>query len=120
MNKLNVIDNFIKISKIYRESCCEDKIADFFMDVARCNNLYCYKDNNNNVYIRKNGREDREPVLIQARLDMVCVSSNNYDFSKGIDVIIDDSEIRVNGTSLGADQGIGLAYMLTLICDKKN
>ena len=87
------------------------------LKVARNNNLYCYKDDNNNIYIRKNGREDREAVLIQAHLDMVCVSSNNYDFSKGIDVIIDGNEIRANGTSLGADQGIGLAYMLTLICD---
>lgn len=121
MNSLNniVIKNFIRISKIYRESGHEEKIANFFENIARKNNLYCYKDEYNNVLIRKEGNNNFSSVLLQAHLDMVCISNNEYNFENGIDVIINGNEISANGTSLGADQGIGLAYMLTLIESKE-
>lgn len=121
MKSLNniVIDNFIRISKIYRESNHEQEIASFFERIAKENNLYCYRDDNNNVLIRKEGNYKFSSVLLQAHLDMVCVSENNYNFKKGIDVIINGNEISANGTSLGADQGVGLAYMLTLIESKE-
>lgn len=121
MNSLNniVIQNFIRISKIYRESGYEEQIANFFENVAKENNLYCYRDDNNNVLIRKEGNNNFSSVLLQAHLDMVCVSVDNYNFKNGIDVVINGNEISANGTSLGADQGIGLAYMLTLIESKE-
>ena len=115
-----LIDNFLRISKISRESGHEEKIADFFINIAKENNLYYFKDENNNVLIKKKGTNNLEPIALQAHLDMVCVKGKNskHDFSKdGIEVIIDGDKVTAKDTSLGADQGVGLAIMLTLLED---
>lgn len=119
--KDTLVNNFIRISNIPRTSGNEEKIAAFFMDVARKNNFYCYKDEYNNVLIKKKGVRDVPPIALQAHLDMVGVKEYNscHDFlSDGIEVIVDDDKVFANGTSLGADQGVGLAMMLTLMEDK--
>lgn len=119
--KDTLVNNFIRISNIPRTSGNEEKIAAFFMDVARKNNFYCYKDEYNNVLIKKKGIRDVPPIALQAHLDMVGVKEYNscHDFlSDGIEVIVDDDKVFANGTSLGADQGVGLAMMLTLMEDK--
>lgn len=113
-------NNFLRISKIPRESGHEEKIADFFVNIAKKNNLYYFKDENNNVLIKKKGTSNSEPIALQAHLDMVCVKGKNskHDFSKdGIEVIIDGDKVTAKDTSLGADQGVGLAIMLTLLED---
>lgn len=120
--KAKLLNNFLRISKIYRESGHEEKIADFFVRVAKQNNLFFYKDANNNVLIRKKGSRKGASVSLQAHLDMVCVQEkgSNHDFkSQGVDVTTKGNIIRANGTSLGADQGVGLAMMLTLIEEKE-
>lgn len=114
----NLINNFLRISKIPRESGHEEKIANFFVQVAKENNLYYFKDKNNNVLIKKKGNTNSKPIALQAHLDMVCVKSknSNHDFScDGIEVIIDGDKVTAKDTSLGADQGVGLAMMLTII-----
>lgn len=119
--KDTLVNNFIRISNIPRTSGNEEKIAAFFMDVARKNNFYCYKDEYNNVLIKKKGIRDVPPIALQAHLDMVGVKEYNscHDFlSDGIEVIVDDDKVFANRTSLGADQGVGLAMMLTLMEDK--
>ncbi len=115
-----LINNFIRISKIPRESGHEEKIADFFVNVAKENNLYYFKDGNNNVLIKKKGNINSKPIALQAHLDMVCVKSkdSNHDFDNdGIEVIIDGEKVTAKDTSLGADQGVGLAMMLTIMED---
>lgn len=115
-----LINNFLRISKIPRESGHEEKIADFFVNVAKENNLYYFKDENNNVLIKKKGNIDSKPIALQAHLDMVCVKSkdSNHDFEKdGIEVIIDGDKVTAKDTTLGADQGVGLAMMLTIMED---
>ena len=115
-----LIKNFLKISKIPRESGYEEKIADFFVNVAKENNLYYFKDENNNVLIKKKGNINSKPIALQAHLDMVCVKNkdSNHDFkSDGIEVIIDGDKVTAKDTSLGADQGVGLAIMLTIMED---
>ncbi len=115
-----LINNFLRISKIPRESGHEEKIANFFVDVAKENNLYYFKDENNNVLIKKKGNIDSSPIALQAHLDMVCVKNkdSNHDFKKdGIEVIIDGDKVTAKDTSLGADQGVGLAMMLTILED---
>lgn len=119
--KETLINNFLRISKIPRESGHEEKIAEFFVNVANENNLYYFKDEHNNVFIKKKGTIDSEPIALQAHLDMVCVKSKDskHDFSKdGIEVIIDGDKVTAKDTSLGADQGVGLAMMLTIIENK--
>lgn len=117
-----LLKNFIRVSSIPRESGNESKIADFFVDIAKENDFYYYKDDNNNVLIRKPGNNNKEPLGIQAHLDMVCEkekdSIHNFD-TDPIEVIVEDDKVRANNTSLGADQGVGLAMMLTLIEDKE-
>ncbi|MCI9435297.1 MAG: aminoacyl-histidine dipeptidase [Bacilli bacterium] len=112
--------NFLRISKIPRESGHEEKIADFFISVARKNHLYYFKDENNNVLIKKNGNIIAKPIALQAHLDMVCTKTEDskHDFnSDGIEVIINGNTVTAKDTSLGADQGVGLAMMLTILED---
>lgn len=118
--KEKLINNFIRISKIPRKSGNEQKIADFFVAIAKENGLYYFKDENNNVLIKKKGNINADSIALQAHLDMVCVKSKHskHDFSKdGIEVIIDGDRVTAKDTSLGADQGVGLAIMLTLLED---
>lgn len=116
-----LVNNFLRISKIPRESGHEEKIADFFIQVAKENNLYSFKDENNNVLIKKKGNINAKPIALQAHLDMVCVKTkeSNHNFnSDEIEVIIDNDKVFAKDTTLGADQGVGLAMMLTIIEDK--
>ena len=114
-----LINNFLRISKIPRMSGNEKQISDFFVEVAKKNHLDFFQDSNYNVLIKKKGNIKGDSIAFQSHLDMVCVKkeSSNHDFSKGIDVIIDGDKVTAKDTSLGADQGVGLALMLTLIED---
>lgn len=113
-----LINNFIRISKIPRESGHEEKIANFFVDIAKKNNLYSFKDENNNVLIKKRGNISSQPLALQAHLDMVCVktkdSKHNFE-TDGINVEINNDIVTAKDTSLEADQGVGLAIMLTIM-----
>lgn len=98
----------------------EKRISDFFVDVAKNNNLYYYQDENYNVLIKKKGNRVGDTIAFQTHLDMVCVKKNDssHNFlTDGIEVVINDDEVTAKDTSLGADQGVGLALMLTLIED---
>lgn len=115
-----LINNFLRISKIPRESGHEEKIADFFVNIAKENNLYYFKDENNNVLIKKKGNINSKPIAIQAHLDMVCIKNkdSHHDFKNdGIEVIIDGDKVTAKDTTLGADQGVGLTMMLTIMED---
>ncbi len=117
-----LLKNFIRISNIPRESGNEKNIADFFVNIAKSNNLYYHRDNNNNILIKKNGKLSSPPIGIQAHLDMVCEKkdNSNHDFSKDpIEVVVNEDVVMAKDTSLGADQGVGLAIMLTLIEDNE-
>lgn len=115
-----LINNFCRVSAIPRQSGNEEKIANFFVDVAKRNNLYYYKDQNNNVLIKKKGCINCEPIALQAHLDMVCIKeiSSKHNFQKdGIEVIIKGDEVTARDTSLGADQGVGLSMILSILED---
>lgn len=119
--KEELIKNFLRISEIPRESGHEEKIADFFVNVAKENNLYYLKNENNNVLIKKKGNMNSSPIALQAHLDMVCIKAkeSNHNFEKdAIEVVIDGNKVTAKDTTLGADQGVGLAMMLTIMEDK--
>ena len=117
-----LINNFLRISKIPRKSGNEKQISNFFVKIAKENNLYYFQDNNYNLLIKKEGNIAGESIAFQAHLDMVCVkkeeSNHNFD-TDPIEVIIKDDKIYAKDTSLGADQGFGLSIMLTLIESKE-
>ncbi len=114
----NIIINYFKqIASIPRESGNEKQISDFIVRFAKERNLEYYQDSNNNVIIRKIV-DDKEPIILQAHLDMVCVKENDivFDFKKdGIEVIQDNNLIHANHTTLGADNGIGVAEILNIL-----
>ena len=116
-----LINNFLRISSIPRKTGYEKKISDFFVKVAKENDLEYYQDEFYNVLIKKKGNIKGDSICLQAHFDMVCVktSDSNHDFlNEGINVVIDNDKVTAKDTSLGADQGVGLAIMLTLIEDK--
>lgn len=108
------IKYFLEITKIYRESKHEEKIIKYLEDFARKRNLSFYKDKFNNVLITKKVN-DKPPIILQAHLDMICISDNDFDFkNKPIPVKMNKRYIYTNGTTLGADDGIGIALILAM------
>ena len=121
------------IRTIPRPSHHEGRIADFLCQFAEEHHLAYRKDAHNNVVIEKPaspGYEDHEPVVLLNHMDMVCVSAPDKQFNPlndGIDVIFYDemdektntihSWMKADGTSLGADNGIGLSMALAILAD---
>ncbi len=112
---------FTEIMKIPRASGNEGAIAEYICDFAKKRGLFCVKDGLNNVFVRKNaskGFEDREPVLFQAHTDMVCERSadSEHDFSRDpITPVYLNGRVYADKTTLGADDGAGVAVMLRLM-----
>ena len=120
MNEL-IYKYFKEISKIPRETYHIEDISNYLVNFAKERDLEVYQDSTLNVIIKKEASEDykdHEPVIIQAHMDMVCQKDKNssHDFSKDpIEIIEDNGFLRANKTTLGADNGIGLAMALSLL-----
>lgn len=120
-----VIKFFKEISDIPRESGNEEKIRDYLVKFAKDRNLEYYTDDNFNVIIRKPatyGYEKEEILGFQAHTDMICekIENSTHDFSKDpIKLYQEGDFILANGTTLGADNGIGVAYMLAILDSDK-
>ncbi|WP_163191684.1 aminoacyl-histidine dipeptidase [Clostridium thermarum] len=116
-----VFHYFEIISRIPRGSGNEKGISDYLVNFAKEKGLDVVQDSYNNVVIRKNGTEGYENspiVVIQGHMDMVCEknSSKVHDFEVDpIDLIVEGDFVKANGTTLGADNGIAIAYGLALL-----
>ena len=114
---------FEEISSIPRGSGDLEAVSDYCVNFAKERNLAVRKDELNNVVIKKPATEGREydtTVIIQGHLDMVCEKTNesNHDFENdGIELLVDGDWISANGTTLGADNGIAIAYALAILDD---
>lgn len=114
---------FEEISKIPRASGNEAEIAGYLVEFAKSLNLECYKDSANNVLIVKSasiGRENEEPIMLQAHTDMVAEKNvaTVHDFkTDAIKLIQDGNILRADGTTLGADDGFGVAIMMAVLAD---
>lgn len=118
-----VIEYFKQISQIPRASFQEEKIADFLVDFANKRELTVYRDAMHNVIIYKpasEGYEDHAPVMLQGHTDMVAEknedSSHNFDIDP-IEIIEKDGWFYANKTTLGADDGVAVAYMMAVLDD---
>jgi dipeptidase D len=117
----SVFHFFENISRIPRGSGNEKAISDYVVAFAKERNLQVYQDEFNNVIIKKNGTlgyENLPTVIIQGHLDMVCEKNMDkiHDFvNDPIDLKIEEDFILANGTTLGADNGIAVAYALALL-----
>ena len=124
--KTGFLKYFYEISKIPRKSGNEEKIAKYLIEFAKERNLKYYTDSKFNVVIWKDasiGYEDKEILGFQCHTDMVCekVDGSNHDFLKdSLDLIIENGFLKAKDTTLGADNGIGVAYILEILDSNLN
>ncbi len=131
MNKLEhlkpqpLFNYFEQICQIPRPSKKEEKIRKFLLDFAKEHKLTAKTDKAGNVLIYKPahpGRENRLVVILQTHMDMVCEKNSNkiFDFDNDpIEPIIADGWVKANGTTLGADCGIGIAAQMAVLTSDK-
>ena len=99
-------------------------ISDYLVDFAKKNDLRYIQDDLNNVILFGDatpGYEDKEPVILQGHMDMVCEKDEDCPIDmerEGLDITHDGEYIFAKGTTLGGDNGIAVAYALALLTDK--
>ena len=111
---------FEDICKIPRCSKHEEKIAEYIISIAEKKGLEWQRDDVGNVVIRKkaNGYENAPVIILQCHMDMVCEKNKDveHDFNRDhIKPFVDGEWVKAKGTTLGADNGIGLAICLALM-----
>ncbi len=112
---------FYEITQIPRPSKKEEKIIAYLENFAKSKNLEYKKDKVGNIVIRKpanKGGENKPMVALQSHVDMVCEKNNDVDkdFLKDpIEPYIDGEWVKAKGTTLGADDGIGVAMQLAIL-----
>ncbi len=117
----NVFQYFYEISQIPRGSGNTKAISDYCAEFAKKHKLWYKQDDFNNIIIKKDASPEytnKTPVIIQGHLDMVCekTSQSDIDFqTEGLDLKIKDDMIFAKNTTLGADDGIAVAYALALL-----
>jgi dipeptidase D len=116
--------HFEEISKIPRSSGNEKKVADYIIACAKANKLWFRRDGAGNVLVVKppsGGYESKPVVVLQSHLDMVPEKNegSNHNFENDpIELVIDGEWVRAKDTTLGADNGIGVAAMLAYLEDR--
>jgi len=112
---------FEQICQVPRPSKKEEKIIAFLMNWAKENNIEAKKDEIGNILMKKPataGMENRKTVILQSHMDMVCEKNSNVDFDFDNDAIqayIDGDWVKAKGTTLGADDGIGVAAQMDVL-----
>lgn len=114
---------FSEILQVPRPSKQEEKIIAYLVDFAEQHNLEYKKDAVGNILIIKpasSGNENKKSVILQSHVDMVCEKNTGieHDFEKDpINTYIEDGWIKARDTTLGADNGIGIAAQLAILAD---
>tara|TARA_R110000850_G_scaffold277086_1_gene422410 strand:- start:143463 stop:144923 length:1461 start_codon:yes stop_codon:yes gene_type:complete len=116
-----VWNNFADLNAVPRASKKEERVIAFMKDFGKKLDLETFVDSVGNVIIRKPaspGMEQRTPIVMQSHLDMVHQKNNdvNFDFeTQGIDMYVDGDWVRAKGTTLGADNGLGVATIMAIL-----
>jgi dipeptidase D len=114
-------NHFSDLNAVPRPSKKEERVIKFIQELGAKLGLDTYTDATGNVIIRKpatKGMEDRQTVIIQSHLDMVHQknSDTNFDFdTQGIEMYVDGDWVRAKGTTLGADNGMGVAALMSVL-----
>ncbi len=120
-----VWEQFDAITRVPRPSKKEERIIEFLIDFARKHNLEYQRDEIGNVVIRKPataGYEEHKTIILQSHMDMVCEKNSDVDFdfnTQPISAVVDGEWVRAEGTTLGADCGIGMAAAMALLLDEE-
>ena len=118
-----VFKYFEQICSIPHGSGNVERISNYCVSFAKEHGLKYRQDEKYNIIIWKNasqGYENAKPVIIQGHLDMVAVKEDGCDIdmnNQGLDIYIDGDYIKARGTTLGADDGIAVAYALAILAD---
>ncbi|MBP1839749.1 aminoacyl-histidine dipeptidase [Formosa algae] len=114
-------NKFADLNAVPRASKKEEQVIAFMKDFGTSLGLETIEDEVGNVIIKKPasaGMEDRAPIVMQSHLDMVHQKNNDtvFDFAtQGIEMLVDGDWVRANGTTLGADNGLGVATIMTIL-----
>jgi len=114
-------NHFADLNAVPRPSKKEEKVIDFMLNFGKSLGLETLQDKIGNVVIKKpasSGMENRKTIILQSHLDMVHQknASTVFDFeTQGIEMIVDGDWLKANGTTLGADNGIGVASIMTVL-----
>ena len=117
-------NKFADLNAIPRASKKEERVIAFMKDFGKSLGLETIEDAVGNVIIKKpatKGMENRTTVVMQSHLDMVHQKNNDtvFDFdTQGIDMYVDGDWVRAKGTTLGADNGLGVATIMTILESK--
>ena len=117
----SVFKCFAQVNQIPRPSKKEEKMIEFLLDFGKKLGLETKRDEAGNVLIRKPatpGFEDRQTIILQSHMDMVCEKNRDveFDFSKdAIQTYVDGEWMKAKGTTLGADDGIGVAMEMAIL-----
>jgi dipeptidase D len=117
-------NHFADLNAVPRPSKKEDRIRAFMVDFGKSLSLETIEDAIGNVIIKKGatkGMENRETIVMQSHLDMVHQKNSDtiFDFeTQGIEMLIEGDWVKANGTTLGADNGIGVAAMMAVLASK--
>ena len=115
---------FEKICEIPHGSGNTKKISDYLVSFAKSNGIRYEQDELNNILLFGEGTcgyEDHAPVILQGHMDMVCEKDEDCPINMdtdGLDVTHDGTWVFANGTTLGGDNGIAVAYAMALLADK--
>ncbi|MCC8146668.1 MAG: aminoacyl-histidine dipeptidase [Bacteroidales bacterium] len=116
---------FDQITKIPRPSKKEEKIVNFLLEFAQKHQLEVKTDKALNVLIKKPatpGKENLKTLILQSHVDMVCEKNNDIRFNFDTDPIqtyVEDDWVKAKGTTLGADDGIGVAATMAILASEE-
>ncbi|TCO07289.1 aminoacyl-histidine dipeptidase [Natronoflexus pectinivorans] len=125
LNPAEIWTYFYEICQIPRPSKKEEKIIEYLSDFAKKHRLNLKKDNIGNMVISKPGTpgfENHPTTVLQSHIDMVCENNSDTEHNFMTDPIIpyiDGEWIKAKGTTLGADDGIGMAAQLAILASKE-
>ena len=117
----SVFHFFEEISRIPHGSGNVGRISDYLKEFAKKRALFCVQDSVGNIVIVREAAPDYEeeaPFILQAHMDMVAVAAQGYDIDmkkEPLRLKVEDGKVYAEGTSLGGDDGIGMAYCLALL-----
>ena len=116
-----VFEQFAAINKVPRPSKHEEKVIDYLKNWGESHNLDTHVDETGNVIIRKaatKGMENKKTIILQSHMDMVCDKLVDVDFdfhNDAIQTYVEGDWMHAKGTTLGADDGIGVAIELAIL-----
>jgi len=114
-------NKFADLNAVPRPSKKEERVIEFMKNFGNSLGLETFEDEIRNVIIRKPataGMENRKPIVLQGHLDMVHQKNNdtNFDFlTQGIDMYVEGDWVKARGTTLGADNGLGVAAIMAIL-----